>query len=534
MFLRLASGFGVFSIVIASWSGAAPTARGPHGGEEMFTSSEQCAVCHTTAPGAKAMLDAEGEDVSPYTTWQATMMANSFRDPYFRAQLRKESLSMGEQVQELCLRCHAPMVHHGAIHEGKAPPRLADADGDLFADDGVSCTVCHMMDGKNFGEPSSFSGQPTFNQQRRIFGPYDKVAVRPMQNLVRYTPTHGPHVLKSGLCATCHTLVTEHQGISFAEQTPYFEWRNSEFSDEREGNDPTKTRTCQQCHMARSQKTRIARSPMGSDFAIPEREDYAVHTFVGGNAFMLEMLNEHRDELDVQAEAAAFQRTIAATRTQLAEATATIGIGAIDRTADTATFTVKVENLTGHKFPTGYPSRRAWLAAEVDVGGAVVFACGQMDANGRLRGVDDEMRQPHRDVVERPEHVVVYEMVALDPAGAPTTFLTKMVRRGKDNRLLPRGWRSDGPHVGDTAPVGVDGDANFTAGGDEVTFRVALPKGATGKLTVRATLCYQTVPPAWVDPMRAIDAEETTRFVGYYDAAKKVPELVARAERSID
>ncbi|MBL8754082.1 MAG: hypothetical protein JNK15_12350 [Planctomycetes bacterium] len=528
--LRLASGVGALSIVVASWPIAVVAPNHPHR-VDTFTSSEQCAVCHIAAPGAKAMKDAAGEDVSPYTTWQATMMANAFRDPYFRAQLRKESIAAGDEVQELCLRCHAPMVHHQAMLDGKPAPRLADAEGDPFADDSVSCTVCHMMDGKNFGELGSFSGKPSFNRERRIFGPYADVATRPMQNMVRYTPVHGPHVQKSALCGSCHTLFTEHHGTPFPEQTPYLEWRNSEFSDERADADPKKTRTCQQCHMARSDKTRIARNPMGFDFAIPEREDYRLHEFVGGNAFMLEILQRHRDELDVTVEPAAFDRTIAATRRQLAEATARIAIDEPRRSDGVLQFAVRIENLTGHKFPTGYPARRAWLAAEVEIGGKIVFACGQMDERGRLVGVEDEMRLPHRDVVEQPGQVVVYEAVAADADGAPTTYLTRMAQRLKDNRLLPRGWLADGPHVGDTAPVGTAGDASFTAGGDTVTFRIAVPADATGPATVRATLCYQTVPPAWVDALRGIDAPEPKRFVGYYDAVEKKPEIVAKAER---
>ncbi len=530
MLLRYASSLALLSILFCSWQPRAVAEPGMSCREDIFTSSEQCAVCHTPAPGAKALLGADDEDVSPYSTWQATMMANSFRDPFFRAQLQKETASAGEQVQELCLRCHTPMMHHQSVIDGKQPPRLADVEGDLFADDGVSCTVCHMMDGKNFGEASSFSGRPTFNKERKIFGPYANVAVRPMQNLVNYTPTHGEHVKKAALCATCHTLFTEHHGTPFPEQTPYLEWRNSEFSDEREGADATKTRTCQQCHMARSIPTRIARSPNGFDFDIPARPDFAVHTFVGGNAFMLDMLNEHREELDVTAEPAAFVRTAAATRRQLAEATARMQISGIGRDGDVATFSIAIENLTGHKFPTGYPARRAWLQVDVEVNGQVVFVSGATDADGRLVGVADEQRLPHVRTVQKPSDVVVFEMVALDPEGQPTTYLTKMVKRAKDNRLLPRGWQHDGPHVADTAPIGVDGDADFVAGGDTVAFRVPLPAGS-GPCVVRAKLCYQTVPPTWVDALRTVEAEEAKRFVRFYDAAKKVPETVAVALR---
>jgi len=533
MRFRRASLAALLPIVFCNWQpwrDDLAAAVAPHAScaQDQFTTSEQCGVCHLSAPGATAMLGPNGEDVSPYYTWQATMMANAFRDPYFRAQLQKETAAAGEQVQELCLRCHAPMLHHQAMLDGKPPPRLADAAGDLFADDSVSCTVCHTMDGKNFGKLESFSGQPTFDRERRIFGPYQNVAVRPMQNMVRYTPTHGPHVLQSGMCATCHTLLTEHHGTPFPEQTPYFEWRNSEFSDEREGADPARTRTCQQCHMPRSAPTRIARSPMGSDFRIPERPDYAVHAFVGGNAFMLDMLRTYRDELGVSAESAQFEAMAAATRRQLAEDTASLAISKLVRDDGELVFTIEVENHTGHKFPTGYPARRAWLHVEIEAGGKVVFASGAWDGGGRLVGVADEQRLPHVRTVKAPGDVVVYEMVAADPDGEPTTYLTKMTRRLKDNRLLPRGWRNDGPHVGDIAPVGVDGDRDFTGGGDAVLFRIPAPAGPA---TVRARLCYQSVPPSWVDALRPIEAEEAKRFVGWYDAADKTPETVATAER---
>ena len=84
------------------------------------------------------------------------MMANSFRDPYFRAQMQKETAVAGEEVQELCLRCHTPMVHHQRVYDGEPPPRLADAVDELEADDGVSCTVCHMISPDGLGEPRTF------------------------------------------------------------------------------------------------------------------------------------------------------------------------------------------------------------------------------------------------------------------------------------------------------------------------------------------------------------------------------------------
>ena len=513
-------------VVAVSSLAPAPQPRAAHDVDH-FTTSEQCAVCHTAAPGATAMLAKDGQDISPYGLWQGTMMANAFRDPYFRAQLRKETAAAGEAVQELCLRCHAPMLHHEARMNGKALPRLADAENDLLADDSVSCTVCHTIEAKGLGEAATFSGLPNFNQERKIFGPFADVATRPMQNMVRYTPTQGEHIRKAALCGSCHTLFTEHHGTPFPEQTPYLEWRNSQFSDENGKTE--QSRTCQECHMAASDATRIARTPMGFDFNIPAREGYRQHAFVGGNAFMLGILDRHRDDLDVLAESSALQHMAELTRTQLAQRTARIALSPVAVDAGTGKFTVTIENLTGHKFPTGYPARRAWLHVAVQDGDKTLFEVGAYDGNGRIAGIPDELALPHVDVVRRAEDVVVYEMSALDPEGKPTTYLTKMVERRKDNRLLPKGWDPKGPHVSDTGPVGIGADVDFTGGGDVVHFEVPLPAAIEGKLQVVAHLYYQTVPPAWVDSLRGIAAEECERFVRYYDAADKTPERVAEA-----
>ena len=81
--------------------------------------------------------------------------------------------------------------------------------------------------------------------------------------------------------------------------------------------------------------------------------------------------------------------------------------------------------------------------------------------------------------------------------------------------------------------VGAGGDADFVAGGDRVGCRIRLPSGIRGECVVVATLHYQSVPPVWVDALREVEAEEAVRFVGYYDRASKVPEVVSVARRVV-
>ena len=517
--------------------GPGPNWRGPvrpSGRNEVFATADGCAMCHSVAATAMAMRDATGDDVSPHGLWQASVMANSFRDPYWRASVAKEIAAAPEQaaeVQALCLRCHAPMAHHSRRLAGQDPSTVAALADDPLARDGVSCTVCHQIQPDGLGSDTTFDGKPRIQKGRVIFGPYTEPATGPMQMHASYTPTHGAHVQSSALCATCHTLHTDHQGVRFPEQTPYLEWRNSDFTTE-----PAVTatsRSCQQCHMAELAPTRIARNPGGRDFLIPVREDYRGHTFVGGNAFLLDLLQKNREALGVTASAQALARTAFASRKLLAEQTVAVSIGELQRKGAALHFSVRIDNLTGHKFPTGYPARRAWLHVQVRGGNQVVFDSGGWQQDGQLVDVADPMRQPHHDVVTSKDQVVVYELVADDADGAPTTHLTRMQQRGKDTRLLPKGWRRDGPHADETAPVGIGNDLDFTAGGDSVHFAVPYPENGPFA-TVVAWVRYQSIPPHWVEPLRSVDAPECRSFVTMYDAADKTPETAGVAMRSED
>ncbi len=516
--------------------GAGPPWRGPvrpTAANEVFATGNGCSMCHSAAPAATAMRSPTGDDISPHGLWQASLMANAFRDPYWRAQVAKESAADPEHApatQALCIRCHAPMAHHTARLGGQPALTMAAIADDPLAADGVSCTVCHQIQPEGLGDSSTFGGMFSLKRGREIYGPYPDPAPGPMRMHSGYAPTHAEHVRSSGLCGSCHTLFTGHTGSAFPEQSPYLEWRNSAFQNEHDaGKD---SRTCQQCHMPSQGPTRIARNPMGRDFVIAPRPDFAPHLFVGGNAFMLDLLRANRTQLGVTAPESALERAAAATRRQLQNDTVRLDVGDITRKDGRAEFSITVTNLTGHKFPTGYPARRAWLHVQVRSGREVLFESGAVDKDGSLVKVGDELSIPHKDTVEKPEDVVVYEMVAVDPSGKPTTYLSKMAKRAKDTRLLPKGWRPDATGIGDIAPVAIGDDSNFTGGADTVTVRVPIAEGTPKGLQAIVWLEYQSIPPAWVAALRSVDAAEPRTFVALYDAAQKQPETVAIATRS--
>src|SRR5258708_35844717 len=80
---------------------------------------------------------------------------------------------------------------------------------------------------------------------------------------------------------------------------------------------------------------------------------------------MLRMLNLYRKDLSVAAlpteMTAASERTVAFLQSQ----SAGVSIRSVDLASGRLQVQVLVQNLTGHKMPTDYPSRRAWLHVTV-------------------------------------------------------------------------------------------------------------------------------------------------------------------------
>src|SRR5262249_23729555 len=162
---------------------------------------------------------------------------------------------------------------------------------------------------------------------------------------------------------------------------------------------------------------------------------------------------------------------------------------------------VVIENRTGHKLPTAYPSRRAWLHVAVrDRDGRVVFESGALRRDGSIVGNDNDADplkyEPHYTTITEPGQVQIYEDIIGDARGAVTTGLLTGVKYLKDNRLLPHGFDK---HTTDREIAVVGGaiaDPDFTAGGDRVHFSVAVG-GAPGPLRIEAELWYQPIGYRW-------------------------------------
>src|SRR6266516_4376613 len=76
--------------------------------QELFQTSDRCFACHNT------LSTSAGEDISIGFAWRASMMANSSRDPYWQAGVRREVLDHSKSralIEDECSRCHMPMAN---------------------------------------------------------------------------------------------------------------------------------------------------------------------------------------------------------------------------------------------------------------------------------------------------------------------------------------------------------------------------------------------------------------------------------------
>lgn len=527
-------GLTVFLVLAAV---SATTANVP----QLFVTFDRCLACHN------GLTTSGGEDFSFGLDWRASMMANAARDPYWQGSVRREVMLRPDAaavIENECSACHMPMQRFTANAAGRKgnvfshlPVNLAQSPLGLLATDGVSCSTCHQIKSDNFGEKSSFTAGFIVDKtaplpKRVVFGPYkvDDGRRALMNSASLFQPVESAHIHRSELCATCHTLFTHALGDKgevvgeFPEQVPYLEWKHSSYGERQE---------CQSCHMpVIGGKARIS-SVMGV-----ERENVARHAFEGGNFFMPRVLNRHRGELAVMALPSELDAASERAAAHLQSAAARLGFEGIEFRDGRLEALVSIRNLAGHKLPSAYPSRRAWIHFQVIEGsGRIVFESGRPQPDGSISGNDNDRDadrfEPHYRKISSPEEVQIYEPILGGPDGRVTTVLLTASQYLKDNRILPDGFDKTTADPDIAVRGGAAEDEDFAGGSDRILYSVDLTNAAS-PLKIRAALWYQPVGYRWAHNLGREKAEETGRFIRYYgEMAATSALLLAETERLI-
>ena len=402
-------------------------------------------------------------------TWKGTMMANAARDPLFHAALtvaRQDEPASGD----LCIRCHSP---RGWLFGRSEPALISNLEAADF--ESVQCDFCHRLNTGPTGTPYIGNGQYFVANDATRRGPIrDSKAPHDSE----YSAYHE----ESRLCGLCHDVSNPLRN-GFAIERTYTEWLTSAYA--------TEGRSCQSCHM-----------PANRGFAcgapeMPER-DVHTHEFAGGNYWMPRVLAGEHPELS---QGAAYEKTAKNAEAKLKGASeVTLQLPARVLAGDKVSFRVRVENKTGHKLPTGYPEgRRMWLEVEVDdEAGKPLLHSGSYDLATATRAADPQLR--------------TYEvrMAANGVEGFHFILQDEVVQ---DNRIPPRGFvpRPDTKPVGRDYPPASTGDSGQVltlVHWDDAPYELTIPKTASGKMVIRATLWYQTTSREYIESLKSANVTD--------------------------
>jgi hypothetical protein len=492
----------------------------PNGG--YFDAAEACANCHKAKPSQPP----EYREYFPIDTWAGTMMGNAARDPVFFAALTVANQDM-DGAGTFCLRCHSPI----GFVRGHATP----ADGSAFDEidqQGVGCDSCHRA------TPLADPADPAFpyylaNAQLLYTDDINKTKHGPYAdaNSPNHEAVQDLNIADSRFCGQCHqvtnpeVLLRDATGapttLEFPLDTTYEEWAASDYAD-----GGASAQSCIDCHMRKM----AGEWPITNLFQSPLRPDPRDHALVGGNHWGIQAVMQAYPERAMEHQQA-FQMALDRTLESLESAATVTLVDAPAEVAPGATFEVRVrvENLTGHKFPTGYAeSRRAWVAlALVDAEGQERTLLGGYDAaTGEIQAEPPThvYRAVHglwnaaAGVGEKEEHLALHDMIL------------------SDTRIPPRGFVPS-----ETTMPTAEIDFSDGAGGyrhfDEATFTVTAPVDAHGAQKLSARVYYQSMTREYVEFLRT---ENTTDSRGeelhdiYMATGEAPPILVASAEGAVD
>ena len=124
-----------------------------------FQTSDRCVICHND------MLTTKGESFSIGGDWSVSLMANSSRDPYWLASVRRETMDhapASAHIENECAACHLPIPDSEAKAGHRETQILAHFSAAGFDNpagaDGVTCSVCHQISAEKLGHPESYNG----------------------------------------------------------------------------------------------------------------------------------------------------------------------------------------------------------------------------------------------------------------------------------------------------------------------------------------------------------------------------------------
>jgi hypothetical protein len=465
-------------------------------------------------PGSQPL---EGRALEPYGCgchgsyvndyWEGSMHSQSARDPIFQAALDVANYNVADSG-EWCLRCHAGY----AWMEGRAMP--ADGSSLLPEDmEGNHCDLCHAMvdpfSARGISLQTGSTLVSTWGNGQFVItdGALDE-KTGPL-----WVSPPGAHEIyedaifhTSEICGQCHDVSNPNNcpgGDSgdvqdcFPLDRSYSEWKQSWYGAQGD------TERCQICHMPYDNHRWAGGRPA---------RDCQNHDFIGANTFSTLAVIELYGG-DVNSSALLDGNTLS--RLQLQSGNSVDGYDETDVSPHQVD--VKITNLAGHKFPTGWAEgRRMWINVVArDSGGAAVYE------SGVYHGASAELVHD--------ADIKVYESISgvsgLDGCTDATESFNVMLNDCiiKDNRIPPRGFTNAAFAAVRAEPVGY----SYADGQYWDTTSYTLPWDA---VEVDFNVYYQTISYEYMDFLTTHPGSTAGRDANllntYNNNGKSTPELI--------
>jgi tetratricopeptide (TPR) repeat protein len=222
-------------------------------GQADFIPAARCASCHANA----------------HSEWSESAHRNSFREPFYQANVKHLIRERGIAVTRHCESCHNPV----ALFSGALTPDSNIARP--FDDEGVSCSVCHSIEATTTEGIGSYLIAPPAMLVRA-----DGVRVRDAADseiradlTSHYRAVMRPLLKTPEFCAACHkaAVLPELNNRKWLRSfAVYDEWQQSAFSTETvQPLSRRDRRSCQDCHMPKSSGGTASHRWPGGNTALP-------------------------------------------------------------------------------------------------------------------------------------------------------------------------------------------------------------------------------------------------------------------------
>ncbi|WP_294960427.1 multiheme c-type cytochrome [Sulfurimonas sp.] len=338
---------------------------------EDWTSSAKCKSCH------EEIFDQWADSNHRHLTGT---------NPYYMVMENLAAADMGDEFRQWCMGCHNPSAvttkqkrstHRMAINDmpdalfEKGSKSLVDelkSHGNSRLEQGVSCVTCHRITKTDSKGNSSYSLDLT-NRKKYVFEDSNSdVETWLSEKFINSNPevhkqSYSKELYKeSSYCASCHDEFLPDDSKRQIVST-FKEWEKSPFNNPK---DPTKHKTCIDCHMTYLENGKFSPLKGQSTTRGKVKDDIKVHYFSGSNHFLSGLKSQKHAEQTIQ-----LLRTSADIDVDIKDGKILVGVKNVG---------------AGHHLPTGVSDfREIWLDITVtDRDSKVVFSSGKLKDDGDL------------------------------------------------------------------------------------------------------------------------------------------------------